>query len=75
MPDVFAAQRCTPRHHARQHLAGNTGGKDDRFDAAHPFAPAQLGRQIGELAVERDLGFRALLAGDLLPGTNEADPE
>jgi hypothetical protein len=28
------------------------GGEDDRLDAAHPFAPAQSGRQVLEFAVD-----------------------
>ena len=46
---------------AREDLAADRRGRseDHRLDAAHPFAPSQLGRKIGELRIERSIGFGA----------------
>jgi hypothetical protein len=47
--------------HTGQHLArdGFRGGEYHGFDAAHPFAPAGLRRQVVELDVEFHLAFGA----------------
>jgi hypothetical protein len=48
-------------HHACQVVARDRrgGGKEHRLNPAHPFPPAQLGRQVSQFAVQ--VRFRAIL--------------
>lgn len=66
----------------RQHLARHrfAGGKDHRFDAAHPFTPAQFWRQaldtlrqLPDFEALEDAGLLSkekLLADDIMPGSS-----
>ena len=53
--DSTKIDAATLAHNPRQRLAVNGfgGGKDHRFDAVHPFAPAHLGRQMIEFPVKQ----------------------